>query len=400
MSRSQNAPGLTIGTVAGRTGVSVPVLRAWEKRYGFPVPMRSASGHRRYREHDVDLIARVVRDRAAGLSLEAAISRVRDRHDGPASSIFAGLRRYGSDLPVHLVTKVSMLAISRAIEDECCARADRPVLVAAFQRERHFRQSEQRWRDLSRTAGLAVVLAEFPAPGNRPSSAAPSLLEIPLASDAPLLREWAVVCDAPESAAVLAGRERPGRDGRADRDRLFEATWSVEPTVVRQAARVGIQLARRYHAAAGGASGPAAALQRVADELDADPAPDPLATARRAVTLANRIVAYVEADIAGVRREWEAEISEQHPDERVAWHATGGTANAGAVTFHRLDDSKTRVMLQLEFDPEGVAEQVGDKLGFVRRRARGDLGRFKEFIERQGRETGAWRGDVETPNIR
>jgi uncharacterized membrane protein len=106
------------------------------------------------------------------------------------------------------------------------------------------------------------------------------------------------------------------------------------------------------------------------------------------------------ADIAGVRREWEAEISEQHPDERVAWHATGGTANAGAVTFHRLDESKTRVMLQLEFDPEGVAEQVGDKLGFVRRQARGDLGRFKEFIERQGRETGAWRGDVETPNIR
>jgi DICT domain-containing protein len=119
------------------------------------------------------------------------------------------------------------------------------------------------------------------------------LLEVPLAGDAPLLREWAVVCDAPESAAVLAGRERPGRDGRADHGRLFEATWSVEPTLVRQAARVGIQLARRYHAAAGGGSG-TAALQRVADELDADPAPDPLATARRAVTLANRIVAYLE----------------------------------------------------------------------------------------------------------
>jgi uncharacterized membrane protein len=106
------------------------------------------------------------------------------------------------------------------------------------------------------------------------------------------------------------------------------------------------------------------------------------------------------ADISGVRREWDAEISEQHPDERVAWHATDGTANAGAVTFHRLDDSKTRIMLQLEFHPEGVTEQVGDKLGFVSRRAKGDLGRFKEFIESQGRETGAWRGDVETPNMR
>ena len=106
------------------------------------------------------------------------------------------------------------------------------------------------------------------------------------------------------------------------------------------------------------------------------------------------------ADIGGVRREWDAEISEQHPDERVAWYATGGTANAGAVTFHRLDDNKTRVMLQLEFDPEGITEQVGDKLGFVRRRAKGDLGRFKEFIENQGRETGAWRGDVQSPDKR
>ncbi len=301
MSRSEDALGLTIGTVAGRTGVSVPVLRAWEKRHGFPVPMRSGSGHRRYRERDVDLIARVVRDRAAGLSLEAAISRVRDWHEGPSSSIFAALRRSGTDLPVHLVTKVSMLAISRAIEDECCAGADRPVLVAAFQRERHFRQSEERWRDLSRTAGLAVVLAEFSGPGSRPSNPTPSLLEVPLAGDAPLLREWAVVCDGPESAAVLAGRERPGRDGRADRGRLFEATWSVEPTVVREAARVGIQLARRYHAAADGTSGPAAALRRVADELDADLAPDPRATTRRAVTLANRIVAYMEDYCATLR---------------------------------------------------------------------------------------------------
>jgi uncharacterized membrane protein len=106
------------------------------------------------------------------------------------------------------------------------------------------------------------------------------------------------------------------------------------------------------------------------------------------------------ADIGGVRREWDAEISEQHPDERVAWHAIDGTANAGAVTFHRMDDNKTRVMLQLEFDPEGITEQVGDKLGFVRRRAKGDLGRFKEFIESRGSETGAWRGDVESPDNR
>jgi uncharacterized membrane protein len=103
------------------------------------------------------------------------------------------------------------------------------------------------------------------------------------------------------------------------------------------------------------------------------------------------------AEIAGQRREWEAQIDEQHPDERVAWHATGGSTNAGAVTFHRLDDNTTRVMLQLEFEPEGFAEQAGDALGFVRRRATGDLQRFKEYIEARGTETGGWRGDIERP---
>jgi uncharacterized membrane protein len=104
------------------------------------------------------------------------------------------------------------------------------------------------------------------------------------------------------------------------------------------------------------------------------------------------------ADIAGVRREWDATITEQHPDERVAWKATEGATNAGVVTFHRLDDDHTRVMLQLDFEPEGVLEQAGDKLGIVRRRARGDLARFKEFIEGRNSSTGAWRGDVSRPD--
>ena len=100
------------------------------------------------------------------------------------------------------------------------------------------------------------------------------------------------------------------------------------------------------------------------------------------------------AEIAGVSREWDAEITEQHPDQRVAWRATTGSENAGVVTFHRLDDSTTRVMLQLEFEPDGIVEQAGDKLGCVKRRAVGDLERFKGFIEERGRETGGWRGDV------
>jgi uncharacterized membrane protein len=100
------------------------------------------------------------------------------------------------------------------------------------------------------------------------------------------------------------------------------------------------------------------------------------------------------AEIGGVRREWDAEITEQHPDERVAWRATSGTQNAGAVTFHRLDADRTKIMLQLEVDPEGFVEQAGDRLGFVSRRAASDLERFKEYIEGRGRESGAWRGDI------
>ncbi|MFC6066600.1 SRPBCC family protein [Streptomyces ochraceiscleroticus] len=99
--------------------------------------------------------------------------------------------------------------------------------------------------------------------------------------------------------------------------------------------------------------------------------------------------------IGGVTREFDAEITEQIPDERVAWTTVAGEARqAGVVTFHRLDDEHTKVMLQLEHDPEGIADTVGDKLGFVRRQATGDLGRFKEFIESRGTATGGWRGEV------
>lgn len=101
-----------------------------------------------------------------------------------------------------------------------------------------------------------------------------------------------------------------------------------------------------------------------------------------------------KAEIAGVTREWDAEITEQSPDRRVAWTSTAGAKNAGVVTFHRLDDFHTKVMLQLDFEPEGFAESAGSALGIVKRRAKGDLERFKSFIEGRGVETGAWRGEV------
>ena len=104
-----------------------------------------------------------------------------------------------------------------------------------------------------------------------------------------------------------------------------------------------------------------------------------------------------KTEIGGVKREFDAEITEQIPDERVAWKATDGQKQAGVVTFHRLDDEHTRVTVQMDYDPEGLVETAGDKLGMVDRRVKGDLKRFREFIEQQGGETGAWRGEVDAP---
>ena len=101
------------------------------------------------------------------------------------------------------------------------------------------------------------------------------------------------------------------------------------------------------------------------------------------------------AEVGGVDKEWNAEITEQVPDQRIAWHSTSGARNAGVVTFHHLTDTTTRIMLQLDYDPEGVVENVGDAVGAVGMRVRGDLARFKEFIESRQRETGAWRGTIE-----
>ena len=104
------------------------------------------------------------------------------------------------------------------------------------------------------------------------------------------------------------------------------------------------------------------------------------------------------AEVGGKEKRWEAEITEQIPDARIAWRSRTGANNAGVVTFHRLDDRKTRVMLQLDYDPEGVVENVGDAVGVVSSRVRGDLARFKDFIEQRGRETGAWRGSINAPH--
>jgi uncharacterized membrane protein len=99
--------------------------------------------------------------------------------------------------------------------------------------------------------------------------------------------------------------------------------------------------------------------------------------------------------VGGREQEFDAQITEQHPDERIAWTATQGVEQAGVVTFHRVDDGRTKVMLQLDTEPEGAVEKVGDALGVLKRRVKGDLERFKELIEARGAESGAWRGEVD-----
>jgi uncharacterized membrane protein len=101
-----------------------------------------------------------------------------------------------------------------------------------------------------------------------------------------------------------------------------------------------------------------------------------------------------KAEIAGKTKDWDARITEQIPDKRIAWTSESGAHNAGVVTFHKIDDETTKVMLQLEFDPDTIVEKAGDAVGLVKRRAKGDMERFKKFIESRGRETGAWRGEV------
>lgn len=101
--------------------------------------------------------------------------------------------------------------------------------------------------------------------------------------------------------------------------------------------------------------------------------------------------------IGGVTREFDAEVTEQHPDERIAWKSVDGTSHAGVVTFHRLDEGESRVTLQLDWQAEGLIEKAGALIGADDRQIKSDLDRFRSYIEDSGREDGAWRGNVENP---
>lgn len=271
---------LTIGDLARRAGVSTAVLRMWESRYGFPEARRLASGHRRYADADVELVRHVLRRKAAGVRLDVAIAEAAASAPPASPSIFAELRRRHPALAVHRLRKSTLIALSWAIEDECCAVADHPVLFGAFQRGRFYEASAGRWSELARVARSAVVFADGWDPGAHTTRGP---LRVDLAADAPMRREWAVVCDALDSTACLSAWELPGQAGTPDRERLFEAVWTVDPVAVRDAARV---------AAAVAAEAGLAEATPLLYEL-AEPPAAPI-TAPAVTALFNRVVAYVD----------------------------------------------------------------------------------------------------------
>lgn len=230
---------LSISEVSRRTGIPAAGLRNWEQRYGVPRPERSANGQRRYRESDCTLLLEIQRGRASGLSLPAAMDRASKAAEGGETSIFAGLRHRHPELQVHMMPKKILLALTRAIEDECCARAQRPILAGSFQRQAFYRVAQQRWADLARSAEYTLVFADFPETRHRPGP----LTEVHVPAHSPMLREWVLVCDAPDQPGCVAGWEYPGQHHPDDPSRVFEVLWSVDPAVVRSAARIATQLA-------------------------------------------------------------------------------------------------------------------------------------------------------------
>ena len=274
--------GLSIKEVAEQTGLAPGTIRMWEQRYGFPAPRRTASGYRRYEPEDVETLRRTRAHRQRGLSVSAALERAREtRATSDHPSIFAAVAATDHGARAQVLRKSTLIALSRAIEHELLARAAAPVLFGAFQRERFYRALEPRWRRMARHADAATVFADF-ATLRRPSGGP---VEVPIAEGAALANEWAVIVDAPGYAACLLAWEQPGTVPTEDRDRRFEAIWTIDPRATRRAAQAAARLAGNADAEYG-----RRLAELLADRPLALEQPAPALTA-----LTNRLLAYVEA---------------------------------------------------------------------------------------------------------
>ena len=162
MTPTEDDAQLSIGDLAEQTGVAVATLRMWENRHGFPRAQRLASGHRRYTQSDVRAVQEVMARREAGARLEAAISDVSELARPASPSIFARMRQTHPHLTPLRLRKATLLALSWAIEDEFCAKADRARIFGSFQRTAFYDKAADRWLELARVAQVAMVFADFP----------------------------------------------------------------------------------------------------------------------------------------------------------------------------------------------------------------------------------------------
>lgn len=173
------------------------------------------------------------------MALRQAIEQARRDQPGPRSFYAAIHVRFPELAPI-AIRKDRLVRLSNAIEDEAASRGERSLLIGAFQRERFYRQSEHRWRELSRTTAECLAFADFER-GRRPEGGP---AEVRLSPGEPAAREWAVVSLGADHAVCLVAWESPGRAPGADGERLFEALLSLRPEVVREAVAVGRTLAR------------------------------------------------------------------------------------------------------------------------------------------------------------
>ena len=282
---------LAIKDIAEQTGIAAGTIRMWEQRYGFPEPERTrAAATAATPSDDVEALRRVQAYRHRGLSVPAAIERAREsgaaRADRP--SIYAAVAvGSGTTLRPQVLRKSTLIALSRAIEHEALAHAAAPVLVGAFQHEPLL--PRRRARATGGSRARPTPPSSSPTSRRSASRAAARSRSRSTPRDA-LGNEWAVIIDAPGYAACLLGlgaaRASPSRASADDRDRRFEAIWTLDPRATRRAAQVGARARRRA---------PTRTTASALEELLAD---RPLALEEPApalTALTNRMIAYMEA---------------------------------------------------------------------------------------------------------
>jgi DICT domain-containing protein len=234
-----------------------------------------------YTEADVETLRRVVELRRGGMSIPAALERARRASatftEHP--SIFGAVPHQGRS---RRLRKRTLIALSRAIEDETMASASRPLVLGAFQRVGHYRRVEHRYRRMAEGADLTAVFADFAATPDDDGDP----VEVPISVDEAVGHEWAVVVDAPGFSVCLAAWEPPVPTPPADdRDRIFETYWTLDPATVRDAAHAGAQIAR--------AAAPPTADRIDRLLLDRPLGGEPSTAALEALT--GRMVAYLES---------------------------------------------------------------------------------------------------------